>query len=399
MLTRQLLRYRIAGDHLEPLLLRPTPAAQELAGSLLAHWRDGLGRRRGELDDGEAAILHGARRLVLGRGLSKVLTDACAFTDPAPATDLRRRAFAAAAARLTAPAADADAHRAAVAAELGLDPAALADGLYADLPDRAVLAAVPAWDAAGLIARYNLALCQGLLLSARVLQVEVADRDLGLRRRLLRALVHRRLCAEVSAGPGGTLRLEVSGPAALLDQRAAYGLQLAQWLPALACAGAWHAVAEVRPPRAEAPVRLELDARLGLPGDLALLDWVPPELAAWLAQLGDRLAPWRAVEAEPILLPGGAIVLPDLALDDGGGAVAVELFHRWHLRQLGERLRQLRAGLLPGLVIGIDRALARLAEARPLLDDPLCAERGFAFSDLPSARALGEALARRRAGG
>jgi hypothetical protein len=70
------------------------------------------------------------------------------------------------------------------------------------------------------------------------------------------------------------------------------------------------------------------------------------------------------------------------------------LVHRWHLTQLRTRLDQLRTGQLPGLIIGVDRGLSRLAEARSLLDDPLIASRGFLFSDLPSARALGEALGR-----
>lgn len=396
MLTRQLLRFQLDGDRLKPRLLKPTPAVLALAEQLLAHWRAGVGRMRGELEDGESAILHGSRQLLVGRGLSKVLTDACDFGDPASAEGLRARALAASFARLAHPQATSEAHRQAVAADLALAPEALADGLYADLPDRAVLAAAPDWGAQALIGRYNLALCQGLLLGAAELRVHVRDRERGLQRRLLRALSRRRLVAEVASADGGGLYLTVGGPAAVLDQRSAYGMQLALWLPALACARAWTCVARVVPPRGAVPASMDLDAALGLPGDLALLDWVPPELAQWLEQVPAKLPGWAAADPEPLLVPGGAVVLPDLALDDGRGPVAVELFHRWHLRQLGQRLEHLRAGHLPGLLIGVDRGLQRLAEARPLLDDPLLAERGFLFSELPSARALGEALARLR---
>ena len=394
MLTRQLLRYRLDGDRLLPRWLKPTPAVLQLAEDLLTFWKGGIGRMRGELDEGESAILHGSRQMLVGRGLSKVLTDACDFGDPASAEALRARALAASFARLRQPLASSDEHRAAVAAEVALAPEALADGLYADLPDRAVLAAVPAWNAASLIARCNLALCQGLLLGASELRVHLRDRERGIQRRLLRALARRRLCAEIASADGGGLYLTVSGPAAVLDQRSAYGMQLALWLPALACARQWSAVVQVVPPRGVHAVRMELDQSLGLPGDLALLDWVPTELAAWLEQLPTKLPGWKAVDPEPIVLPGGQVVLPDLALADGKRTVAVELFHRWHLTQLRTRLDQLRAGQLPGLIIGVDRGLSRLAEARPLLDDPLIASRGFLFSDLPSARALGEALGR-----
>jgi predicted nuclease of restriction endonuclease-like RecB superfamily len=396
MLTRNLLRFAVRGDRLEPRWLKPTPAVLALAEELLTHWRGGLGRMRGELEEAESAILHGARQLLLGRGLSKVLTDACDFGDPASAEALRERALVASFARLAKPADSAETHRTAVAGELGLAPEALADGLYADLPDRAVLAQVPGWDAGDLIARCNIALAQGLLLGASELRVHLRDRERGIQRRLLRALARRRLVVEVASADGGGLYLTISGPAAVLDQRSAYGMQLALWLPALACAKAWTATAAVVPPRATVAATLELDAALGLPGDLALLDWVPPELAAWMAQIPAKLPGWKLAEAEPIVLQGGAVVLPDLALDDGTGVVAVELFHRWHLSQLRTRLDQLRSGALPNLLIGVDRALQRLAEARPLLDDPLIAQRGFLFSDLPAPRALNEALKRLR---
>lgn len=396
MLTRNLLRFAVRGDRLEPRWLKPTPAVKQLAEDLLAHWRSGIGRMRGELEEAESAILHGSHQLLVGRGLSKVLTDACDFGDPDSAEALRTRALAASFARLAAPAASPEAHRQAVAEDLQLAAAALADGLYADLPDRAVLAQAPGWGAEELIARCNLALAQGLLLGARELRVHLRDRERGIQRRLLRALSRRRLVAEVASADGGGLYLTVSGPAAVLDQRSAYGMQLALWLPALACAKVWTATAQVQPPRATADATLTLDAGLALPGDLALLDWVPPELSAWLVQLAAKLPGWSQVEAEPILLPGGAVVLPDLALDDGAGVVAIELFHRWHLAQLRVRLEQLRAGMLPAMLIGVDRGLQRLAEARPLLEDPLIAQRGFLFSDLPAPRSLHEALRRAR---
>lgn len=399
MITRDLLRFRSDGSTLAPRLLNATPAVATLAQTLLAHWSGGVGRMRGDLEDAELAILHSSRQLVVGRGLSKVLTDACAFTEPAPGDGLRERAFAASARLLTAPAANAEAHRARVAEALGLDPAGLSEALYADLPDRAMLATCPGWDDRGLIGRYNLALCQGLLLGAHELRVTLRDQDRGLHRRLVRTLRRRRLCAEVASADHGGLYLAISGPAAVIDNRTAYGMQLALFLPALACARDWSAEADVLPPRAApgAPAqRMALGSAMGLPGDLALLDFVPAELRDWLGQLAGKLPGWQAVDPDPIILPGGALILPDLALADGVGAVAIELFHRWHLRPLAERLDQLAAGSLPNLLIGVDRSLQRLAEARPLLDHPMLAARGFLFSELPAPRALGEALRRLR---
>ncbi|MEK7414339.1 MAG: DUF790 family protein, partial [Planctomycetota bacterium] len=324
---------------------------------------------------------------------------ACTFADPESLAALREIAFDTSAKLLAQPAVHVSAHVAAVAQVMGRDTATFSDALYADLPDRAVLREAPAWDAASLIGRYNLALCQGLLLGARELRVHVRDRDRGLHRRLVRSLRRRRLCAEISLADNDGLYLTISGPAAVLDQRTAYGMQLALFLPALACARVWSAVADVHPPCAAAgtpPLPFALDAGMGLPGDLALLDFVPTELRDWLATLSTKLPGWRAVDPDPIVLPGGGIILPDLALDDGAGPIAIELFHRWHLRPLAERLAQIEAGALPSFLIGIDRSLKRLAEARPLMDHAAVASRGFLFSDLPSPRALAEALGRLR---
>ena len=119
---------------------------------------------------------------------------------------------------LAAPLASSDAHRAAVAERLGLQGDEVRERLYADLPDQAQLSAAPAWGAQQLIARYNLALAQGLLLFARSLTITIADADTGMRRRLLKALRFRRLLADVRGDARQALCLEVSGPGSVLDQ-------------------------------------------------------------------------------------------------------------------------------------------------------------------------------------
>ncbi len=394
MLTRDLIRCRAVAGELKPYLLKPTPAVRDLAERLCAHWRGAVGRTRAEIDDAGREILHSAQSLVMARGLDKVLDDAAGFTDPASAEALRERAFDVSAAALAKPPATAAEHATTVAA--GLGEADLSARLYADLPDAAVLTTAPPYTADGLIAHYNLALCQGLLLGARELRLTVADSDRGLHRRLCAALRHRRLLALAEPADGGGLRLTISGPAALVDGRVGYGLQFALLLPAICCARRWQAEADIVPPRGGEAALLRLDDRLDLPGDQRSLEHVPPELAAWLELLAAKLDGWRPAAAEPLILPGGELVLPDLALMPAGGGtpVTVELFHRWHRNALARRLDQLAAGQLTHHLLGVDRALAKLADAKPLLERPAFAAHGFLFSDLPSPRALNEALNR-----
>ena len=82
----------------------------------------------------------------------------------------------------------------------------------------------------------------------------------------------------------------------------------------------------------------------------------------------------------------------------GAATWRVELFHRWHGSALARRLAQLARGHAPGLLLGVDRALAKTTAVAPLLTDPLFAARGFLFSDLPTARGLRDAVARATGG-
>jgi hypothetical protein len=330
--------------------------------------------------------------------LQKLVLEHCRFRDPAPLAELRVRALALSAQALRDPPASVEAHRGLVAAQLGLDAAALGEQLYGDLPDAAVLEEVPRFSARRLIELYNLALCQGLLLGASELTVTVHDADAGLRRKLLKALRFRRLLAAVLAADGGDLRLAISGPLSVLDQASRYGIQLALFLPALACAKRWRAEAVIVLPRRAgagiASARLELGDGLGLVGDSAFLGYVPAELRDLGAALAAKFPAWRLGEPQLLALPGGELVVCDLEIACGPVTVHIELFHRWHETALTRRIAQLEQGLAPQLAIGVERALARKPAVAALVARAVFARHGFLFSDLPVARVLGEVVAR-----
>ncbi len=398
MLNRDLLRFKVVDGRALPSLLRATPGTVEQAERLIAYWRGGVGQRRGELEDGAMPLLHQSRALLVGRGLQKLILDGCRFRDAASSEVLRGAALAASAARMASPAATVAAHREAVAAELGLHPDELVERIYGDLPDAAVLEEAPAQSARQLIDAYNVALCQGLLLQARELRVTIDDADTGLRRRILKALRFRRLLATVRSDSAAGLDLVVSGPGDVLDQATRYGLQLALFLPAVACARRWSVRAELPPPRHEGPGRgpilLELDQDSGLVGDSHFLGHLPDELRGLAAQLAAKLPGWTVEDGQILPLPSGELVVPDLQVGAGGALFPVELFHRWHGSALGRRLAVLEHGVAPRLILGVDRALAKTTAIAPLLTSPAFARHGFLFSDLPSARALKEAVER-----
>ncbi|MBA3708886.1 MAG: DUF790 family protein [Planctomycetes bacterium] len=401
MLTRDLLRFQLRDGEVVPKLLRATPANVDLAERLIAFWAAGVGQRRGELEDAVMPVMHQSRALVVARGFNKLILDGCTFAEAASAAELRTRAFAASALLLSAPAITSDDHAGAVAAAVGLAAMDLRTQLYGDLPDFEVLEQAPQLSAARLIERYNLALCQGLLLTAKSLRVSISDADVGVRRRLLKALRFRRLLAEVLVDAEGILRLDISGPGSVLDQASRYGLQLAQFLPALACAGGWRAEAQVTvssriTPRATGTLRLSHE--LGLVGDSAFLGFVPPELRDLERTLVARFPDWTF--REPTLMTirggdrGGELVVPDLEITTGGRTISVELFHRWHGASLVKRIGQLERGEIPHLAIGVERALARSPAIAPLIASAGFVRHGFQFNDIPSPRALAETVER-----
>ncbi len=395
MLTRDLIRTQIKDGRILPRFLKPTPALVAVAEDLLALYRDGRGRERDELADEAAALLHRSRSLLVGKGLHKLVVDACTFAEPTEAVAWRTRVLDASAALLATPAASEAAHLAALAMVLEVEPATLAADLYADLPGRAKLERAPAMPATTLIDDYNLALAQGILLGAQRLDLTIAEADAGARRRLLKALRWRRLLAEVRQDERGLLRLTVSGPAAILDQGTRYGVQLALFLPVLACCKQWWLSAPVAA-RGSAPAVLELSHLDGLPSRSPFTGFVPPEYEAFAADWAARQPGWTLAEPPLRVLDGGELVVPDFRFVpvDGGPPQDLELFHRWHAAPLRARLEQLAAGLLPGLVLGVDRSLARMKEAAPLIAHPAFVRHGVLFSDLPNVRGVAELLGR-----
>ena len=396
MLTRDLLRFSAEGGKIRPKLIKATPAISQLGQELLDHWRGGIGTTIGELEEGASAVLHQARSLQTAKGLQKIIVDGCTFRDADSCAEVREQALLASATRLrsiTTMPADPDAHRATIAEHMGLSSASLFDQLYGDLPHAAKLATVPDFDVATVIARYNLAQCQGLLLSANELTVTIHDTDTGLRRKLLKALRWQRLLAEIRPA-GSALRLVISGPGAVLDQASRYGINLALFLPALACARRWDASAWITPQRGGSAHELVLSDELGLVGDTRFLGYIPDAIRTLHAEIASKQPTWKLVEPLVIPLRSGELVVPDLQCDIDGQIVAVELFHRWHSAALTRRRAQCAAGEAPTLLLGVDRAVAKQREHTDLATDPVFATRGFLFNDLPTVRALSTAVTR-----
>ncbi|MEM7675250.1 MAG: DUF790 family protein, partial [Myxococcota bacterium] len=328
-----------------------------------------------------------APRPKIAKGLAKLLIDRATFEEPdSDAQTARAQMLVEAAEVRRALAADASFEDFEAALTARCDLEAARTRLYSDLPHRRPMIEFKAIDAAGLLARYDLAQVQGLLIKADRLTLDVADGDTPELRRLLRWMRFCRLVADVQVMEEGWW-LAIEGPAAILEGAKKYGLQLASFFAVVPTLPRWRMTAQIRLSRRD-PLELELTHESGLKGTFAGgAGYVPPEMLKVVEGWTDE--DW-ALDANPAPRPVGVRgwCVPDLAATRAGRTVGIELFHSWHYRALPARLAELKLRPQSELVFGVDRKLAVKLQIET--EGPQI----FEFSGFPSNRALRTALKR-----
>lgn len=261
----------------------------------------------------------------------------------------------------------------AAADELGIDPEEVDQLLYADRPDRRLLARAPALGGRGLLDRYNLDLGRGVLLQATRATVTARGGWRGLFRAVkLARLMYRIERPPCTAGPGSDgeasrYRVHLTGPAvAYVTRPERYGTRFARVVPALVLCPGWRLEAEL----------LRDDRRLAYrmsPDTTPLPD--PSREAArqpdfdssferslareFREKIGAEREGWTLRrEATPVPL-GEDLFLPDFTVrhEDGREAL-VEIVGFWTPEYLEEKLRKVRAAARRDLVLVVYRDLA-----------------------------------------
>ena len=225
---------------------------------------------------------------------------------------------------------------------LGITPAEVDEGLYADLPAaRRLVAMNPRLCATGLIERYNLALAQGLLMRAEGLALRVRQNVKAL---LRFARLQGLLCVADRPDPGGIeVRLRLSGPLSLFRHTLKYGRAMAAWLPAIVRTPGW-----------------SLRARCVLGGERALwtascrdpIGTTHAPLKRFDSMIEERLyrdltrlgTAWKVLrETDPVQI-GRRIICPDFTLvdPDRGLRAQVEIVGFWTPSYLDDKLKTLR---------------------------------------------------------
>ncbi|MBX3270659.1 MAG: DUF790 family protein [Sandaracinaceae bacterium] len=365
---------------------RLATAYRELA---LAH----VGRTREELDEAWRAVPVAAADQKLAAGLLKLVDDRLEFAVSVDAdpVELRREVFERAAAARRALGEDErfdpDALLAEVAAARGLDPDALARGLYGDLRGAHVLGSVACPPAEALVAGYDLEQARAVLLRATRVRARIEGASADAIRALFRKLKFHRLLYTLRREDGGYL-LELDGPFSLFDSVTKYGLALALALPAITACGRWSLEADVRWGKRRDALTFVLEGERERDGEPARRrDEVEELCARWPS--GERA--FDVSDADTILdLPGVGLCIPDLAFThrETGEVVLLEIMGYWSRDAVWRRVELVEAGLPTKILFAVSSRL-RVSEA-VLPDDAPAAL--YVYKGKPSARAIEERL-------
>lgn len=380
MLTADLVRARRQGVELKvtELSSKQRPRALELARDLVVLAEAHVGRTRAELEEALGQIDASASEQKLALGLRKLVEDRLVFEvesahDPRA---LRSQVFEAAATARKAlgPGVplDRDALLETLGAPLGLAPDALLRALYADLRKAQVITAFGAVTPEQLVAGYDLAQRQAVLLRATMVTAEVRCRDAYAYRALFRKLKFLRLLHRIEPRDDGGYRIAIDGPFSLFSSAQKYGLELALALPSLLSCDAYKITAAVRWGKERLPLTFTLEGTGGVPsGDEPRL---PDEVAALLARFAALESAWEPAPASDILeLPGIGLCVPDLRFvhRETGEIAYLEVMGYWSRSAVWKRVELCERGMRQRVIFAVS---SRLRVSEEVLGDDVPSE-------------------------
>jgi predicted nuclease of restriction endonuclease-like RecB superfamily len=322
------------------------------AEQLIHLFRANAGNSRGALEELIQESFASDPAQLVHQGLAKLLEDRCEFEVVAdvPPEQLREKVFRLAAARRrSGQLFERGPVLVEAAGELNLSEQVVDQGLFADLKSEQRLIRFRDTTAERLLERYNVALAQAVLLRSTRVTVTIRHEKPARYRQLLRAAKFRRLLCEIEAlKPDGHL-LRFDGPMSLFSATQKYGLQLAQFLPAILLCIDFELKAELRWGPRRQPLPFYLSAEQGLVShDPDTGTYVPPEIGMFVELFRKKCEGWSIAEESDLLPLGNSFWAPDFRLTQAltGKSVYLDVLGYWrrasalaHLRRLKEHAR------------------------------------------------------------
>lgn len=391
MHTKDLLRHTTHKTEIRPTFIDPQDALlQNVAKQLLKVFKGSVGKTREQLLEESKEVIDGNPcEAIITRGFEKLLLDQTDFDTTAnPALfALRQELFAHTSQLLsTQHFVDLQAYHEQIEAAFQKKKDDLAEQLYADLPPYQPVLHFKPHSPTDLLHRYNCAQVQGLLLRSSQIQLTLAEQDPALLRQLCKYLrFHQLLAKIVPAGQG--YRMVIDGPLSLFSQTQKYGLNLANFFPAILHQPRWQLQAQIQLTQQKSYTLL-LDESCQIRSHYhQFLAYVPEAMETFQQTFHQKSELWKVEPAKQFVpLKGELYCFPDYLFQHPSGvAVAMELFHTWHAGHFTHRLEQLEKSPAPPLILGIAKSLLKDAGvAQKVTASPYFAQFGFVFRELPT---------------
>ena len=354
MLTTDLIRVSEKGESIEPRYIKIEKLKSfEKVERLIEAYRAHVGKPRGALEEELKDIIGDGTDFLMQRGLAKLLADRSEFVVVSALSpiELRRKIFETVA-QVHPVTQNPDLHHpttregilSQVAEELGVTEEEIERALYADLQDAYILERFEDIEAEALLHRYNLALAQAVLFRASKMQVWLRQPDAKRLKQLMRYLKFFRLIATASY-EGEDVQITIDGPSSMFRLSQKYGLQMANFLPALLLCEDWTMRADLLWEERREPRVFYLDSQCDLRSHY-------PDTGAYLTEEEEHLRQrwgqlkldWELVPSSRVLRQGSRdVCVVDYRLVHPDGREAwLELLGFWHRGSLLRRLEHLR---------------------------------------------------------
>lgn len=374
MLTADLVRARRKDDELHVSELKPKqrPRALELTADFIALAEAHVGQTRAELEEAFASVELAPSEQKLAQGLRKLVEDRLLFESESAIDPrgLRSELFARAASERRALGVgeqlDRNAFLASEAVRLSTTPAAVERALYADLRNAQVVRGFEPITAEQLVAHYDLAQKQAVLLKAVSVTAEVRCRDAYAYRVLFRKLKFFRLLHRIEPRERGGYRIVIDGPFSLFSAGSKYGLELALALPSLLACDEYEITAALRWGKERLPLRFRIEGRGRAATEAA--PRLPDEVEALCTRFAALASAWRVEPASDILdLPGIGLCVPDLRFvhAETGEVAYLEVLGYWSRDAVWKRVELCERGLLSRVIFAVSTRLRVSEEVLP----------------------------------
>ena len=397
MLTADLVKVSLQRNEVRPAYIRTD--AQEslmLSESLIEIFKSHVGEPRFELDNELEEFLGTGTAFILHRGLAKLLLDRCEFESESALEpyELRCATFEAAAAayrREESIKFDRSAVIEPLLERLELDREHFEQNLYADLKNEQTLKNFKHCTSDWLLKRYNVALTQAILLRATELRIRIENQSTARYRELFRMMKFFQLLFTVEGTMDDGYEIRLDGPYSLFKSSQRYGLQMANFLPALLHCDQWELEATVLWGKQRKERKFHLSTEAGLTSHTRMAgQWQPAEMSWLMEQFPKLESEWEVSEGGAVTdLGGQGVFLPDYVFThrQTRQQVWMEIFGFWRRGGVGARLELLQEHGVSNVILALSRDLYTDEEA--LADFP---GEVYIFRSAPNAKEVLEVL-------